>query len=460
MQISKLTKRVLLISFTLFISACAGASAQPTTTPINPTAAIVISTATMVVPTDTVTSAPSPTPIPTLTATPAPFAVQSKIEFVTGSAATGDGGNPWGGHQTRIVHTQDGIFTAYTVGTDYFNREWRLAERQPDGTWKDIATGNAGREPVNLLASPDGTLNIVGWPSGYATLWAGKPENGSVVMKESRIPMQLAGYWPYNSAGIYANGELCVVSSEGGEQPGGRFYISCYLPISKTWKTLTINTDYRFCYTYVFPGIGGDFSLVSNRDVRWSALGYQQPAGSFDYVFNAFGLWHTGDFLKDPLNRVFSIEQKPENLGDYVYLDAQQDAYADISGIIHIIYAIQDKGPAGTTNINRQAILSPDGKVLEDIMLPGGVGDFSRIFQDQEGDFFLLSSSGWLFPMGKDGSDPGFPIQLDLGGNQVEYSGFGVSVPRTGTPLSDVMDVVFPSGNGAKWIYFQLNFGQ
>jgi uncharacterized protein YrrD len=47
-----------------------------------------------------------------------------------------------------------------------------------------------------------------------------------------------------------------------------------------------------------------------------------------------------------------------------------------------------------------------------------------------------------------------------LEGNQVEYSGFGVSVPRTGTLLGNVMDVVFPSANGTKWLYFQLDFSK
>jgi hypothetical protein len=37
-------------------------------------------------------------------------------------------------------------------------------------------------------------------------------------------------------------------------------------------------------------------------------------------------------------------------------------------------------------------------------------------------------------------------------------SGFGISVFRTGTPLSDGMDVVFPSLNRTAWLYFRLDF--
>ena len=45
---------------------------------------------------------------------------------------------------------------------------------------------------------------------------------------------------------------------------------------------------------------------------------------------------------------------------------------------------------------------------------------------------------------------------IDLQGYEVEYSGYGISVPRTGTPISNVLDVVFPSDGGTKWIYFQI----
>jgi len=424
----------------------------PTVTNVAPSAILTLTQS------PTLTLTQSPIPLPSSTSTIEPFVRQTKIEVVTDIAATGDGGNSWGGHQTRIVHTQDGIFTAYTVeGGGYLSREWRLAERKTDGTWIVISHGISGREPVNLLASPDGTLNVVGWPDGLATLWSGKPENGSVVMKATKIPKELNGNWPYNSAGIDASGDLCVLSSEGGEQPGGRFYWACYLPSEGRWVTQTSKLDYRFCYTYVFPGPDGQLSLVSTRDVRWQALGYKQPPRTSDYVFNAFGFWRTDNVSKVPLKRVYFLEEKPTVQYPAAILNAQEDAYLDTKGQMHVIYHVQG---ASTQNawISRQAIISTDGKIIFDVALPEGAGDYSRIFQDREGQFYLLGSSGLLYSMGLDGINAGKPIRLDLGGNQVEYSGFGVSVPRTGTPLSDVIDVVFPSGNESKWLYFQLDF--
>jgi len=40
--------------------------------------------------------------------------------------------------------------------------------------------------------------------------------------------------------------------------------------------------------------------------------------------------------------------------------------------------------------------------------------------------------------------------------HKVEYSGFGVAVPRTGTPPSHFVDAVFPSDQGRMWIYCRI----
>lgn len=401
----------------------------------------------------------SATPLPSPTPTIQPIIRQTKIEVITTNAATGDGGNDWGGHQTRIVHTQDGVFTAYTEGNTHFDRKWNLVQRQSDGTWKIIAKGIAGREPVNLLASPDGTLHIIGWPSGVGTMWSGKPVNGMITLKSESIPNMPSGNWPYSAAGTDTNGDLCILSSIGGETPIGRFQWACFVPSQNKWITQTNKLDYRYAYTYVFPNSNGGLSLVATRDVRWIALGYQQPPGEFGYVFNAFRYWRTSDIVKQPIEPLSFAEEAPTDQYPDVYLDAQMDAYLDTAGRMHILYWQQGATTQGDRQV-RHRIVSPSGDIIYDGQLPRTIGDFNRIFQDKKEDYFLLSSSGYLYPMDKDGIKLGQPIPLNLGGYQVEYSGFGLSVPRTGTPLSDVMDVVFPSSNGSAWLYFQLDLSQ
>ncbi len=397
-------------------------------------------------------TSPTPTPLPTES-----FARQTGVEVVTNDAVTGNGGNNWGGHQTRIVHTQDGIFTAYTVeGSGEFDRTWQLSKRQVDGTWVVIAQGDAGMNPVNLLASPDGTLHIVGWPNGFCTIYSGKPENDSLVMASKLIPNLYEGNYPYSSAGIDASGNLCVLSSIGGQTPGGQYSWAFYMLSNSQWITRISQLDYKYCYTYVFPGPDGQLSLVSTRDVRWSALGYSQP-GSFDYVFNAIRYWRTNNIYSETIQELSFAEEIPTDRYPNPWLNAQTDAYLDTKDRMHILYTRRGATTGGKDQY-RHRIVSASGTILFDEELPKEAGSLNRIFQDSQERFYLLGQSGLLYPMDQEGKHLGDPIKLDLGGHQVEYSGYYLSVPRTGTPLSDIMDVVFPSDNGKGWLYFQLDF--
>ena len=139
----------------------------------------------------------------------------------------------------------------------------------------------------------------------------------------------------------------------------------------------------------------------------------------------------------------------------YLHRNATEDAYIDTIGNIHILYKLQGPSTQGT-NENRHAILSPGGDLLADVELPDELGEFVRILQNANGNFFLLGSSGVLYPTGADGLILGTPINIDLKGYVVGYTGFGITSPRTGTPLSNIVDVVYPSGDGMQWVYFQI----
>jgi hypothetical protein len=375
------------------------------------------------------------------------------LEVITDQAATGDGGNAWGGHQARIVRTRDGVFTAYTVpgmDDDPTHREWRLVWRK-DGAWRVIAQDKVGRDPVNLLAGPDGTLYVISWPGGAGTAWIGKPDGDELEMEKELIPGVAPGFWPYASAGIDSSGALCVLSSTG-EKPGF-FFWACRQPEDGQWTRQVTRTPYRYCYTYVFPSDGA-LSLVSTRDVRWRLLGYEQPEGTFDYVFNAFRYWHTDDIAK-PMQEMAFVEEPPTEKYPDVRCNAQLDAYIDTEGRMHVLYTLRGESTRGQWQV-RHALFSKEGETLYDGKLPGTSGPFCRIFQDSEERYYLLGSAGVLYPVGPDGVTLGKMVRLDLGGHEVEYSGYGISAPRTGTPLSNVVDVVFPSDGGKEWVYFRL----
>lgn len=386
------------------------------------------------------------------------FALSDSItvnfQVVCDSAAVGDGGNAWGGHQCRIVRTRNGVYAAFTTeGGGYLEREWRAAERTADG-WRVIAQGVAGREPVNLLAAPDGTLHIIGWPDGRARMWTLTRAGEDWDLHQQPVGGQSSGYWPYNSAGIDLSGNICVLSSQGGEKPGGTFRWSNYSAAQQQWINRKTDLDFRYCYTYVFPLAENGVSLISTRDVRWQALGYQKPDNASDYVFNAFRYWHADSSMAPLVERAF-VEEPPTEAFPLVVCNAQIDAYVDTGGHVHVLYSKAGSTTAGAVQ-QRHAVFSAHGETLFDGEIPHAAGWYSRIFQDRNERFFLLGDAGIIYLFADDGFTTVDSIRFDLQGYRVEYSGFGISVPRTGTPLGNVLDVVFPTNGGKDWIYFSL----
>jgi hypothetical protein len=135
------------------------------------------------------------------------------------------------------------------------------------------------------------------------------------------------------------------------------------------------------------------------------------------------------------------------------------DAYLDTKGNMHILYWVRGPSTNGIEE-KRHRLISSNGELLYNGNVPEEAGEFCRLFQDAQERFYLLGSAGLVYPAGKHGGSLGEPIALDLSDYPVEYSGFGISVPRTGTPLSTILDVVFPSGNWRKWVYFRLHLSK
>lgn len=396
-----------------------------------------------------------------------PFARQTKIEVVTKNAAVF---NPKGGNPTRIVRTKDGVFTAYIVEHNGdFDHEWQLAKRESDGIWTVIAQGDAGTFPVNLLASPDGTLHVIGWSNRIGTMWSGKPKDGKLVMTSTIIPNVVQGDYPYPAAGIDASGNIFVFSSQSVKTNslnnavvGAEFRGAFYMPSQSRWVTQTYNVDYRYTYAYVFPSPNEQLSLVATRDSGWAELGYAKPSVPVPGIFNAFRYWRTNNVSSKTIQVLSFAEEIPTDQYPDPFLMIQ-DAYLDTKDRMHIIYEKSGATTDGGSQ-TRHRIISASGTTLfdEKLSISKEAGKYCRIFQDSKERFYLLGSLGLLYPMTQEGQSIGDPIKLDLEGHEllqgVGQGQYGLSVPRTGTPLSDVMDVGFVSDDGKGWYYFQLDF--
>lgn len=383
-------------------------------------------------------------------------------ELITDQACTGDGCNGWSMNKSRIVRTSNGnIFAAYLApGSGYSSREFRLMWRTPTG-WQQILSGNAGREPINLLLGPNDQLDLITWPDGFPQLIQSKQASGRLTFTTSPIP----GDWitddhPYAVAGISPNGTIYVLRT--GRDIPGKYYWS-YLTPDNHWHFKMTTMDYRYTYPFILPTDSGDLTVVGTRDVLWSELGYTRPPGSFNYVYNAIKYFHFTNAASQPLSERLVKEEVPTE--GYPMVEAiARDVYVDTQGRTHILYTLQGTDSQGQY-IGRHAIIQ-NGTVVSDTALAVHFPDRARIIQDTTGRFYIFTAAGnslYLYPgsiTDIDGTqlDPDIILPLhysascDNGNCQSPH----IAAPRGGTPLANYVDGVYNSGQGEQWVYFRL----
>jgi hypothetical protein len=385
-----------------------------------------------------------------------------RFELVTAEAsirnATGDRpGNSWGGHQTRVLRMKNGdVYTAYLVtGASFDDSQWQLVRRDAAG-WKRVASGPAGREPVNILRTPNEGVEVVAWPKGTPLLTSLDPTKGAIARRETKIPGRWeTSHWPYNAAGIGHDGTLCALQSIQNLSPGA-FHWACRSSPDGAWNFQRTSLVYRHSYTYVLPE-GKRLTLVATRNVLWSTLGAARTPGAVEYAYNQVHAYSTADRGAAALAMTLVREEVPTPRYPEAVANGQVDAYLDTEGRLHVIYAVAGQSTAGMRQ-TRHALLA-NGRVIADVALPE-VG-YWRITQDSTGRFWALFGTGTRFAvypaLSVDGLQLGRPTVLDLGAEKVGYSGMAIAVPRAGVPLADVVDGGFPSGPfGERWVYFRL----
>ncbi len=382
--------------------------------------------------------------------------IEVDFEVITNTAVSGDGGNNWGPHICRIVRTDDGVYTTFTSGdNDFLQRRWHLMKRTNKG-WKEIAQGKSGREPVNLLVSPDGELLLIAYPDLQATLFSGKPKGDTMTLTSQPIPVMVRTTHPYNSSAIDANGNIYVLSSEGGEKgEKGVYRWALYHKKDQQWQGRISLFDFRYCYTFIFPQSDGSVILVSSRDVTWDALGYKKPPGIFNYVFDAYGLWYCENFNRF-LERRVVVNEIPSQSFPFVLCFVRCDAFIDHKKNIHILNGRLGQSTNGAFE-NYHSIYRVDGTMVSETKLSPVVGETCRIFQDHIKRLFIIGDSGFIGRLSNEDYSIKESFMLDMQGYRVDYSGFFVPTPRSGSKTSRYMDVVFPANEGRSWIYFTLD---
>ncbi|MFZ5940204.1 MAG: T9SS type A sorting domain-containing protein [Bacteroidota bacterium] len=384
--------------------------------------------------------------------------------IVSNNTSTGDGANSWGGHQCSIVRSTSGeIFTVYTIaGSSDLNRIFRLAVKEGDD-WVVIAEGESGREPAQLLIAPDNRLFVVCWLDGSPRIWISDTAGRN--FSSSAIPgdWNPNDNWPYLSAGIDQTGRLFVLASGGGKP--GYFKIAFRDLQTGEWSAVKkIPLDYRYCYTYLIPRDDDGLYMASLRDVLWSDLGYEQPAASFDYCFNAVKSWYSPQITDMEFAEILVHEEEPEPLYPQpdISFNYNGDFYVDTHHRTHVICPVTGASTGGKICLAHYIYDGKDFIISTD--LPAGIKN-CRLIQNEDGKFFLITFSQAqlaLYPASDaNGLVLESPWLFDLAGHEVRYSNLHLAAPRCGVPLSGEVDLVYPSGvSSNEWIHVRLHLSE
>jgi hypothetical protein len=410
-------------------------------------------------------------PVTVGTATPQAASLLLSETVATGTS-TGDGANPWGAHQSRMVRTAKGLFTAWTTpGADGEHRNWNLAWRD-NGTWKRIASGPSGREPMHLLAASDGRLWIIAWPpssggtAGVPTAWNGMPDTatGTISMSSQTIPGSF--YYDghsYSGAAIGPDDAIYLLESMGDGSFANEFRWARRDPVTGQWAYHTTPTDARYTYAYLLPDASGGLRIVATIDETWGSLGYAVPPSGSSYVFNKVMYWHTTNAsAASPtfVSRVIASESPTSAYPEPFAYAAQSGGLLDSAGRSHILYYQRGASTGGQT-VTKQVVVGADDSVGAAATVPNLNSGYMRMVANGSGRLFVVGVTGtstvniWPVPDPAQGT-VGTPTSLNLGAT-ILYGGLMGADPRGGTPSSDQWDLGFPSGSsGEVWRYARI----
>ena len=392
---------------------------------------------------------------PVRAAAPATGPSLERVALLTSSAATGDAGNSWGGHKTRIVSTSKGdSWTVYQApGSGYTAHQWVLMHYSAaSGAWSQAASGNAGREPANLLRGPDDTIYVIAWPSGLPALWSSADNFAS----QQNIPGSwFQNDWPYAGAGIDSAGNIYLVQTNSVDEKAGQLYYSVRSASTGQWSPVeTAPSDLRSTYSFVLPG--GGLNIMASADVQWSTMGWSVPSGANNstYVWPQTSLFHATSATQAAGETTLHSESQTSQYPNVnVYT---QDAYTDNQGRVHVLY--QDLGPTTQDQFTVRHAVVQNGQVVKDVPLNMYDVADARITQDSTGQFYFITDDNTcvcllVYPADSvDGTTlQGSYASLPLNGYHPKDWLF-LSSPRSGSPLSDEIDFAMPADNAEQWV--------
>lgn len=402
-----------------------------------------------------VAASASPAPVPSAPAAAAWLTV-SKVEVVSTGKPAPETSNSWGGHQPKIVRNDDGVFIIDLAlnAPDKYRQSWRVKHREANGTWRQVASGPAGREPAVMVGLTGNQLAVFAFPGGKATLWTGRYNGTRLPLTRENVPGFDVDNWPYASAGVDRSGRLCVMSNnENANRSSIYNQWTCRAnpAAGSAWITGQFTTPHRYSYNYLMPTATA-VNVVGTRAAPWADLGIPEPPASSEWAFNAIGAFRAPSFGAN-FTRIDFAESPWSPVQPYPKMIGQLDGYTDTSGRIHTIYEYQGPIDSGRWMI-RHRVVSATGTLIADVEAPD-LG-YPRVWQDARRNYYLITSDGYVQRLAGDGYTlMGAPATFFLGGYDANGRMY-ITSPRTGTAASQTVDIMFVNANDDRVLYMSL----
>ncbi len=272
------------------------------------------------------------------------------------------------GHQTRICRSAYGTYLALVTNQGGGMNELSIVKKEGEASFQTIYKTQFPMDTssANVLCDGDGHVWVFVIPvdktfhGDHERAWlaAYHIEPKTDVVTEYKRVIDFAFPSPHGygySQPMYEpvhNKVLAIFS--GGDKPGHLSWFTFDIT-TRTWddQNLWIETDYRYCYHYLYPNGKGGFYLVTERDIQKESAGFPEITHA-NYSWDALELFEVFDILH-PEHAHVSVQPVPEekigqNLYPVVANNSEGDVFLDKNGILHVIYAIRYyRLPSGKT---------------------------------------------------------------------------------------------------------------
>lgn len=296
------------------------------------------------------------------------------IPISTNSATQAAGNGIHSGHQTRIVYTEHGIYSAYVTNTQNKTVNGRTAKTNTFTIFK-IQNGQSTALYSDDFPADSSSVNIMQDTQTGDVYVAAIPTNKYVQPQEPawlamyrvdaetdeitkvfttldfEVPSQpVHGYGYSQPIMDVANRKIYALYSGGdGSQKAdaekdvgdwGYFAWAIYDMESGQWEDTmrTIRTNYRFCYHYAYADGNGGISFITQRDVTKESVGHSEISHA-KYVWDELDLFVIPNMYEEEYEQYVLLEADYSQIGENKYPESlHYEYYKDDDGLMHVLY--------------------------------------------------------------------------------------------------------------------------